>query len=96
VTASRPPQAVSRQGANQGALKKQLTGLGVVGWFLRGQKSTRAGQIFCEIFYRVLELPLPKNPKNVINKFERKIGFRFFVDFFVKTFREDFLVNRFV
>jgi hypothetical protein len=27
-----------------------LTGLGVVGWFLRAQKSTRAGQIFCEIF----------------------------------------------
>jgi hypothetical protein len=45
----------------QGALKKVLTDLGVVGWFLGGQKSTRAGQIFCEIFYRVFELPSPRN-----------------------------------
>jgi hypothetical protein len=30
--------------------KTNLTGLDLVGWFLGGQKSTRAGQFFTEIF----------------------------------------------
>jgi hypothetical protein len=35
---------------SQGALIKKVTDLDVVGWFLGGQKSTRAGQFFWEIF----------------------------------------------
>jgi hypothetical protein len=50
------------------ALQKKETGLDVVGWFLGGQKSTRA----------FLSPPPRETPKND-KKIERKIGFcRFF------------------
>jgi hypothetical protein len=48
--------------------KKKVTDLGVVGWFLGGQKSTRAGQIFLEIFYRLFELPSPRNAQKRAKK----------------------------
>jgi hypothetical protein len=68
----------------------------VVGWFLGGQKSTRVGQIFLrEFFIVVLNSPRRETPKNVINKIEKKSVLDFFVDFFVKTFRHDFLQNLF-
>jgi hypothetical protein len=64
-----------------------VTGLGVVGWFLGGQKSTRAGQFFeGDFFNRVFELPSPRNAQK-----REKVGFGFFVDFFVKTFFVAFL-----
>jgi hypothetical protein len=58
--------ASNKQGAasrKEGALQTKTDGPwgGVVGWFLGGQKSTRAGQFFCEIFYRVFEPPSPRN-----------------------------------
>jgi hypothetical protein len=50
------------KGKGHSKLKNKMTGLGVVGWFLGGQKGTRAGQVFvCDFFYRVFELPSPRN-----------------------------------
>jgi hypothetical protein len=42
---NKPPSSTPDQGA-----LKFFTGLGVVGWFLGGQKSTRVGQFLCVIF----------------------------------------------
>jgi hypothetical protein len=62
-----------------------LTGLGVVGWFLGGQKSTRAGQIFLWDFFIVfLNSPhsSQRNAQAVIKTKVEKIGlWGFFVDF---------------
>jgi hypothetical protein len=41
------------------------------------------------LFFVFLNSPHRETPKNVIKKIEKKIGFGFFVDFFVKTFRHD-------
>jgi hypothetical protein len=41
--------------------KQITTDLDVVGWFLRGQKSTRVSHISLRFFYRVCQLPLPRN-----------------------------------
>jgi hypothetical protein len=39
-----------------------MTDLGVVGWFLGGQKSTRVGKNKFVIFFnRIFELPSPRN-----------------------------------
>jgi hypothetical protein len=60
----------------QGALKKKVTGLGVVGWFLGGQKSTRVGQIFSRDFFIVfLNSPYRETPKNVLKKKVKKKKF---------------------
>jgi hypothetical protein len=81
----------------KGHSKKKVTDPYVVGWFLRGQKSTRAGQIFFRDFFILfLNSPHQETPKNVIKKNREKIGLGFFVDFFVKTFRQDFFVKRFL
>jgi hypothetical protein len=56
----------------QGALNLFLTGLGVVGWFLEGKKSTRAGQFLCEIFILFLNSPHVEIPKNAIKIIEKK------------------------
>jgi len=40
------PRPAQDTTANPRGTQKQFTDLGVVGWFLGGQKSTRAGQIF--------------------------------------------------
>jgi hypothetical protein len=51
----------------------------VIGWFLGGQKSTRAGQFSPDFLGRCFELPFPskeQTPKNVIKiKKIEKIGF---------------------
>jgi hypothetical protein len=73
---------------SQGALKKKVTDPYVVGWFLGGQKSTRAGQIFFRDFFIVFFYsPHRETPKNVIKENREKIGLGFFRhDFFVKRF----------
>jgi hypothetical protein len=40
-------------------------------------------------FYRVFELPSPRNAQKRDKKNQEKLGFGFLVDFFVKTFRHD-------
>jgi hypothetical protein len=80
----------------QGALKKKVTDLGVVGWFLGGQKSTRIGQIFFRDFFIVfLNSPHRETPKNVIKKIEKKSVLDFFVVFFEKLFDTIFWQNVF-
>jgi hypothetical protein len=59
-----------------------MTDTYVVGWFLGGQKSTKAGHIFSIFFIVPLNSPHRETPKNVIKKNREKIGFGFFVDFF--------------
>jgi hypothetical protein len=76
----------------QGALKN-ITDLDVVGWFLGGQKGTRAGRISPRFLSCVLTPLAEKRPKTWENN-RKKIGFGFFVDFFVKTFRHVFFVKR--
>jgi hypothetical protein len=67
----------------KGHSKKKVTDLGVVGWFLGGQKSTRVGQIFVRDFFIVfLNSPHRETPKNVIKQNREKIGFGFFCRFF--------------
>jgi hypothetical protein len=81
----------------QGALKKKVTDPYVVGWFLGGQKSTRVGQVFFEIFYRVFELPSPRNAQKRDKTKSRKERFGIFLSIsFVKAFRHDFFVKRFL
>jgi hypothetical protein len=76
--------------------QNKMTDLGVVGWFLGGQGSTRTGQIFGEIFFRVFELPSPKNAqKRDKQKNNKKFGLGFFVDSAVKTLRHDFFCKPF-
>jgi hypothetical protein len=65
----------------QGALKKNTTGLDVVGWFLGGQKSTSAGQISPEFFYRVFDLTSPRKAHKRGNEKSRKTRFCFFCRF---------------
>ena len=73
-----------------------MTGLGVVGWFHGGQKSTRAGQIFFRDFFIVfLNSPHRETPKNVIKKIDKKSVLDFFVDFFEKLFDTNFWQNVF-
>jgi hypothetical protein len=67
----------------------------VVGWFLGGPGSTRAGQFFSRYFYRVSELPSPRNAQKRNKQIGKKIGFRFPPDFFVKTFRHDVFAKGF-
>jgi hypothetical protein len=67
----------------KGHSKKKVTDLGVVGWFLGGQKSTRVGHIFFRDFFIVfLNSPHRETPKNVIKKNREKIGFGFFCRLF--------------
>jgi hypothetical protein len=84
-----PPVLVHFVVVRKGHSQKKTTDAYVVGWFLGGQKRTRAGQI-------VLNSPRRETPKNVIKTNREEIGFGFFVDFFVKAFRHDFFVKRFV
>jgi hypothetical protein len=73
-----------------------MTDLGVVGWFLGGQKSTRAGQFFFRDFLIVfLNSPRRETAKNVIKKIEKKSGLDFLVDFFEKLFDTIFWQNVF-
>jgi hypothetical protein len=98
--ASRKPEAsfpFPRASLARGTQKKKVTDPYVVGWFLGGQKSTRAGQIFFREFFIVfLNSPHRETPKNVIkeNRLNReKIGLGFFCRFFCKSFRHDFFVK---
>jgi hypothetical protein len=68
----------------QGALKKKVTGPYVVGWFLGGQKSTRAGQIFFRDFFIVfLELPSPRNAQKRDKRKPRENRFGIFLSIFL-------------
>jgi hypothetical protein len=67
----------------------------VVGGWVRGQKMTRVRFVFFDIFYRVFELPLPRNAQKRDKKNREKVGFGVLVEFFVKTFRHDFFAKRF-
>jgi hypothetical protein len=70
-----------------------MTDLGVVGWFLGGQKSTRAGQNkLCDFFIVLLNCPHRETPENAINKNREKMGFGFFVDFLLKLFDMIFVI----
>jgi hypothetical protein len=59
-----------------GQTKTKVTGPYVVGWFLGGQKNTRVGQIFFRGFYRVFELPSPRNAQKRTKTKRRKVIFR--------------------
>jgi hypothetical protein len=73
--------------ACEGHSKKKVTDLDVVGWFLGGQKSTRVGQFFFEIFLSCFCTPLTeKRPKTRFKKIEKKSVLDFLVDFFEKLF----------
>jgi hypothetical protein len=75
-----PRSSLSGLAKGQGALKKKVTDPYVVGWFLGGQKSTRASPIFPRDFYIVfLNSPHRETPKNVIKIVLKKIGFGFFL-----------------
>jgi hypothetical protein len=68
------------------------------GWLVprRPKKYQGWSKTNCEFFYRFFELPSPRNAqKRDKKKIEKKIGFGFFVDFFVKTFRHDFFCKKF-
>jgi hypothetical protein len=65
-----------------------MTGLGVVvvGWFLGGQKSTRAGQLFFQVRQGTVSetflsfffnSPHRETPKNVIKTNREEVGFGF-------------------
>jgi hypothetical protein len=53
------------------------------GWFLGGQKSTRAGKKKPRFFYRVLNFPHQETPKNVIKKKSRKKSVLGFLSIFL-------------
>jgi hypothetical protein len=77
--------------------KKKVTDLDVVGWFLGGQKSTRAGQVFFRDFFIVfLNSPHRETPKNVMKTNREKIGFGFFWSIFLIFFSTRFFVKRFL
>jgi hypothetical protein len=65
------------------ALQKKMTDLGVVGWFLGGPKSTRVGPKKCEIFYRVFELPSPRNAQKRDKTKSRKKSILVFLSIFL-------------
>jgi hypothetical protein len=91
---SRPLQCKHTSGLNF-AQKNNLTGPYVVGWFLGGQKSTRLVRYFSRYFYRVFELPSPRNAQKRDKQIEKKSVLDFLVDFFVKLFDTIFLQNIF-
>jgi hypothetical protein len=72
------------------------------GWLVppRPKKYQGWSDFVSRFFYRVFELPSPRNAqKRDKNKIEKQSVWFFFVDFFVKivkTFRHDFLVKRFL
>jgi hypothetical protein len=75
----------------KGHSKKKVTDLGVVGWFLGGQKSTRVGQIFfrdffSRFYYSVFKLPSPRNAQKRDKKKSRKNRFWIFLSTFLKNF----------
>jgi hypothetical protein len=89
---SSPPHAPVFQGA--GPQKK--VGYPRGGWVGHSTKK-RWGQIyFPDIFYRVFELPSPRNAQKVIKKSRKKIDFGFLVEFFVNFFRRDCLCKTFL
>jgi hypothetical protein len=57
---------------------------------LEAKKIPGLVRLFCEFFYRVFELPSPRNAQKRDKQIEKQIDFGFFVDVFVKTFRHDF------
>jgi hypothetical protein len=78
----RARHAVARP--QQEAPNKKPTDPDVVGWFLGGQKSTRAGQFFLFIFDRVFELPSPRNAQKLDKTKTRTNRFWIFWSFFCK------------
>jgi hypothetical protein len=81
----------------KGHSKKKPTDPDVVGWFLGGQKSTRAGQFFFYLFYRAFEIPSQtrntEKHKNVMKANREKSGGFFLVKtFFDKSFCKTFFV----
>jgi hypothetical protein len=51
---------------------------------------------FFRLFFVVfLNSPHRETPKNVIKQFREKVGFGFLIEFFVKTFRHDFVCKTF-
>jgi hypothetical protein len=84
-----------RPRAQQGAGKKKV-GDPRGGWVGQSTKERDGVRFFSDIFLIVfLNSPHRETPKNVIKKNREKIGFRFLVDFFVKTFRHDFFCKTF-
>jgi hypothetical protein len=76
-----------------------MTGLGVVGWFLGGQKSTKYrgwSFFFVRFFYRVFELPSPRNAQKRDKKNREKMGFGFLSIFLQKLFDTISFVKRFL
>jgi hypothetical protein len=68
------------------------------GWLVPWRpKKFQGWSDFFQVFFSVfLNSPHQETPKNVIQQNREKIGLGFFVDFFVKTFRHDFFLKRFL
>jgi hypothetical protein len=59
-------------------------------------KKGLGSDLFVSIFfYRVFELPSPRNAQKRDKKIREKISFGLLVEFFVKTFRDDFFCKTF-
>jgi hypothetical protein len=59
------------------------------------KKGPGSDLFFGYFFIVFLNSPHRETPKNVIQKNRKQIGFGFFIEFFVKTFRHDFFAKRF-
>jgi hypothetical protein len=79
-----------------GALKNKLTDLGVVGWFLGGQKVPGLVSFFVRFFIVFLNSPHRETPKNVIKTNREKIGFGFLSIFYKNFSTRFFCVTFFV
>jgi hypothetical protein len=81
----------------QGALKKQIDG--ALGWLVGSSEAKKVPglvRFLCKIVYRVFELPSPRNAQKRDKRKLRKSVLDFLSISFVKTFRHDFVVNRFL
>jgi hypothetical protein len=58
-------------------------------------KKGLGSDLFFVTFYRVFELPSPRNAQKRDKQNRERIGFGFLVEFFVKTFRHDFFCKTF-
>jgi hypothetical protein len=66
------------------------------GWVGLRQKKDQGPIYFFDIFCGVFELPSPRNAQKRDKQNREKVVLGFLVDFFVKTFRHDFLQKIFI
>jgi hypothetical protein len=88
-------RSLAAAGCSRGTQKKIDGPWG--GWLVprRPKKYQGWSFFFVRFFYRVFELPSPRNAQKRDKRNREKMGFGFFVDFFAKTFRHDFFCKTF-